>query len=1008
MLIMRKVMSVCLLMAMLCGSALASPRLDDWHRDAWTGKDGAPVDITSITQTTDGWLWLSTPNGLYRFDGVRFDRFQPRAGEALLNTRLTNLYAAPDGALWFGYNGGAGVSMLLHGHMVSHSIPSPGIGAMYEASQDHDGSMWVATDIGLWHQTGGTWRKIDAKQGLRGGVTSSVQVDPYGGVWVTSGGRLFVRRHAGEQFAPVGPDQDSSIIRPSPDGRMWIDAGNQITLVDARPAGSAKPIGPVHGPAASDEWLFDRAGNFWTTKCDYGPCLIHADALAGKSTFQIAAMAQDTLADRRHKPVRSSSLFEDREGNIWVATVDGLERYRPQRIELLPLEKKAGGYTLATDGPNSFWVIPKGIRELWRVTDAAVTRIDGTFDYKTAHNTYDRRVLFSGKNAVEQRAEGQQEATIVRDGHGQPLPPVSGGGIVTFDGTDYWARTDDVVVAKLVQGRWRPIAELGFPPGARSIGLDSQGHIWIWYNDKIVDARSAPGKAYGKAEGIDIDHMRRLSLSDRIMVLGTAGVAVKIGARFYPLRIDRQEMLFSALATIQSANGDLWINAYDGLLRVPAPAWKAWLAQPGGIITTELFDSADGYSGGQGVSPARMVTTDNGKRVWFVGKAGLASIDSTTIVRNAVAPRAEVVRLHAGSLAYVGADRPRLAAGTRSISFDYTALTFIMPERIRFKYRLDGVDEQWQDGASRRTVDYTNLGPGSYRFQVIAANEDGVWGAVPAVMHFSIAPLFTQTWWFFTLCGLVVLGALSLLYRARVRSVRKHAAARTHERLFERERIARTLHDTYLQSVQGLIYVLQSEAHRQPAPDGTPHPLGRALALADDVLIQGREQVMGLRMSAQGAATLAESLAEVGLGLAESTPMDCSVTTSGQVRDLRGHVMEELFSIGREALINAFRHSRGRRVDVVLHYATKKFTMTIQDDGIGLPATMLEHGNRSGHWGLPGMRERADAVNGTLTTANLPGGGTCVVLTVPARTAYVSQGTAWPALARWSNIVRWR
>jgi signal transduction histidine kinase len=166
--------------------------------------------------------------------------------------------------------------------------------------------------------------------------------------------------------------------------------------------------------------------------------------------------------------------------------------------------------------------------------------------------------------------------------------------------------------------------------------------------------------------------------------------------------------------------------------------------------------------------------------------------------------------------------------------------------------------------------------------------------------------------------------------------------------------------------------------------------------------------VMGLRMSAKGAATLAESLAEVGLALAESTPMHCSVTTSGEVPDLRGHVMEELFSIGREALTNAFRHSRGSRVDVALHYDAKKITITVQDDGIGLPAAMLEHGKRAGHWGLPGMRERADTVNGTLTTVNLPDGGTCVVLTVPGRTAYVSQKPAWPALARWWSTARQR
>ena len=1003
MLILRKVTLCWIALAWSCCCAYAAagtPSLAHYHRDAWTSKEGAPNDILSIAQTTDGWLWLATSNGLYRFDGVRFEQFDPRPGDRLLDLRIANLYAAPDGALWFGYINGGGISELRRGRLRLHAPAQPRMGYMVAAHRGQDGALWAATANGLLRYHGGAWTAPGLAHGLSGGWAKSTFVDQYDNVWVNNDHRLFVRRHGEARFLPAGPDKDSLVVRQAPDGRLWMDAGKQITMVEAPHAGPALPPRAGQGPMVSEDWLFDRAGNFWTSDCPASLCLIHAGALVGKTSFAVADTPHDALPDQGRNRGSSRAIFEDREGNIWVSTSEGLERYRPDRIDRLEMDNRYVSLFLGNDGPNAFWVVAAPPGDLWHVAAGAAQRVPGASDTTAVFGRIGHPALFASGHGPEQRAEGQTQATPVVDQHGQALPPFNGAGGV-FDGKDYWAF--DIVrgLLKLKDGRWYPLAELGYPPGARRFGFDRRSGVWLVYDDKVVDTRPTPWRAYGKAEGLDIGRLQRLVEFDEVLALGTTGVAVRIGTRFHPLRTHHPHLLVNTVASTQTANGDLWINSRSGLLRVLAADWKAWQARPQGLLNMTVFDGADGVSGARGANPGPMVTTDNGKRVWFADQKGLASIDSTAIAQNRTAPPVEVVRLRAGAQAYFADGVNRLAAGTRNLSLDYTALTFIMPERIRFKYRLDGMDHAWQDGGARRTVDYTNLGPGDYRFQVLAANEDGVWGTRPATMHFSIAPLFTQTWWFYGFCSLLALGALSLLYRARVRSVRKHTADRMHERLYERERIARSLHDTYLQSVQGLLYVLQGLAHRQPAADGMRAPLDRAIELADDVLIQGREQVMGLRMAAQGATSLAQSLAEVGQMLAENHAMACTVTSSGAAQALRGHVMEELFYIGREALGNAFRHAQGTRVDVVLHYDARQFTLAIQDDGIGLPAAMLAHGKRDDHWGLPGMRERADTVQGKLTIANVPGGGARIVLAVPARSAYVGAGPGRQALARW-------
>jgi len=311
-----------------------------------------------------------------------------------------------------------------------------------------------------------------------------------------------------------------------------------------------------------------------------------------------------------------------------------------------------------------------------------------------------------------------------------------------------------------------------------------------------------------------------------------------------------------------------------------------------------------------------------------------------------------------------------------------------VPERVHFKYELEGSDSDWQDAGTRREALYTNLGPGSYTFQVIASNNDGVWNNTGAALHFMIAPAFYQTRWFDALCALAVLGTLVVLYQIRIRQVAAQARGRLEARLAERERIARELHDTLLQGIQGLIWRFQAATDRIPADVPARDMMEKSLDRADKLLAESRDRVKDLRPTAAEVADLAQALAAEGDQFAQLHPVPFRVSVQGTRRDLHPIVREEGFLIAREALGNAFRHAQARDIEAEVTYGDRALQVRVRDDGLGISSSVLQAGGRPGHFGLLGMRERAKKLGGHLDVWSKPGAGTEIDLRVPAQVAY--------------------
>jgi signal transduction histidine kinase len=321
------------------------------------------------------------------------------------------------------------------------------------------------------------------------------------------------------------------------------------------------------------------------------------------------------------------------------------------------------------------------------------------------------------------------------------------------------------------------------------------------------------------------------------------------------------------------------------------------------------------------------------------------------------------------------------------LQIEYTAGTLTIPERVHFRYKLDGLDTEWQDAGGLREAFYTNLEPGDYAFHVTASNNDGVWSTIGASLHFTISPAFYQTTWFRALCALVCLILLWFLYDLRIRQIRAKARSRLEERLAERERIARDLHDTLLQGVEGLLLRFQAVANRIPKREPTRELLERALVRADQLLDEGRDRVMNLRTGAAELGDLPQALAAAGEQLALVHPTQFRTRTEGVPRDLHPIVHEEMLFVGREALANAFRHAGASKIEAQVSYDDLVLKVWVRDDGRGIDADVLRVG-RAGHWGLVGMRERARKIGANLDFWSKPGTGTEIELRLPARLAY--------------------
>jgi signal transduction histidine kinase len=546
---------------------------------------------------------------------------------------------------------------------------------------------------------------------------------------------------------------------------------------------------------------------------------------------------------------------------------------------------------------------------------------------------------------------------------------------------------------RLHAGAWQRIERPELPDATPSAAFtDTKNRVWFGYPDgsiAVIDAHRATtfaalgiGPVMGFAEG-----------TRHIWAAADLGLAQFDGTRMQVLHASKASFL-NGISGVVELDDTLWLNGLLGVARTPVAEIEAAL-RADTVVRHELFDARDGLPGvAQQASPVpTLVLADDG-RLWLATNHGVVWIDPRDTAQDERTPRASIRSITAGPLTLAPGSPIVLPKRTTGVRIDYTALNLSVPERTRFAYRLAGVDELWRDAGTRREAFYTNLAPGAYRFELRAANGNGAWSDRPATLEFAIEPAFVQTPWFTALCIGVALALTWIAYRLHLRQVTSRLRARLEERLTERERIARELHDTLLQGVQGLILRFQAATQRIPDQEPARRMMEEALDRADEVLVEGRDRVQDLRSSTQHASDLPQALALAGEGFAQPGSAQFRVVVEGTPRPLHPIARDEAYRIGAQALANAFRHARAQQIEVEIVYSRRNLQLRFRDDGCGIDQDVLKAGRR-GHFGLAGMRERAHKLRAHLAIWSRPGAGTEIEVRIPASIAYARKRGPW-------------
>jgi signal transduction histidine kinase len=448
----------------------------------------------------------------------------------------------------------------------------------------------------------------------------------------------------------------------------------------------------------------------------------------------------------------------------------------------------------------------------------------------------------------------------------------------------------------------------------------------------------------------------------------------------------------------EDKSGRFWIATSDHVLRVPRDKLLSGVVK---AVDAREYDQADGLEGTEGVKRSQSVVSDSAGRIWFSLSSGLSVVNPSQITDNSVPALPHIESITADNNSVGLASSVRIPSTPRRITLEYAGLSLAAPGRIRFRYFLENFDSSWSQPVAAREAVYTNLGPGSYRFRLVASNSEGLWNGPETAIAFSVAPAYYQTYWFRLSCIAAFLGMLAAAYQLRLRQVARQFNMRMEERVNERTRIARDLHDTLLQSFQGVLLKFHAVTYViLDRPAEAQKTLETVIEQARQAINDGRNAVQGLRSSTLAGNDLARAITMLGEELAAHPTHDHSpafrLQVEGTPRDLTPVLRDEVYRFTGEALRNAFRHAQARRIEVEIRYDQQQLRLRVRDDGKGIDPTVLNGGGRPGHYGLTGMHERAKLVGGKMALWSELNSGTEAELTVPASVAYAtSEGRRW-------------
>ena len=929
----------------------AAPPAGEYAHAAWTdfGDPLQPAGVYAIAQDHQGYLWLGLLNGLVRFDGTQFVRWEALGRPTLPERSVTALTADRGGALWIGYGNLGGISRFQDG-AIQHFTAQDGVpaGAIRTLVVSPDGEVWAAGYGGIARFSGGRWEAVRNDHDEPIGPVQFVHQDDEGTVWIATPEQRYRRRPGGHSIETLPADTTSAAFFGPRIAAVLSRAGQALTLA------SSNPTMPPHA-------LMDGHGRLWAAT---------ESALRIVDPGQPQHDAVTTLTTRDGlSSSRVNTLFRDAAGQIWIGTPAGLDLFRLRgrdQLQLVPGIREPSLAVLADHG------------DLWVGTTAGLVRVTSGHASRVTTN---EAMPGDRVSALHRDASGRLWIATdqgMRWLRGRALVPVPGqtghltnvSSIATDPDGGVWL-CQFGALHRFLGDAAVDLEAIPALAGQRAgvVFADRQGTVWIGlWNGSVVRYRHGQFRTFTTADGLPAGRIISLSedASGALWIGSLGGLSRMTGDRIdTPGRASGLSGLMVVSIQRDGANG-LWLGTLSGLIRLTLDEFEAAVRSPQYRPRLRIFDPPPDVSFAAIGQPMAAATPDG--TLWLASTQGVVSLD-TRQVTEVEAPRVFTNGIAVDDHARNTDSAVRVPAGSSRVRVDFSAVAFGIHPRVAFRYRLDGFDSQWVDAGTTRQAVYTSLPPGEYRFRVAASHDGSAWSEALLPVPIRIMPAFYRTAWFYGSC----FGALALLiyaaWRARLRRLQGEYSAV----LAERARLGREIHDTLLQGMVGVALQIHSILERANLPGELESRLARARDTLEHYIRETRNSIWDLRSPTLERLSLVDAVRMAGDTLTAGSDTTFELRVSGTPARGAPQVEAHLLRIAHEAISNAVRHGHATRVSAEVAYHDDGVRVAVSDNGQGFDATSLAA--RSAHqWGLATMRERAQQIGAEFRCESGPTG----------------------------------